>query len=146
MKDSGFSEIYAVLLLTLKDVKRTYLQWYVNLVSQHGFVHSRQLKLSRWVHLLKILGRLIDKREYSDSEINEMTWQKKSDLIQKDPVTCARNFEHMLRLFLHNFIKSSLNPIEVVDFFLSSWIPATGFITYTWFILDQRCFWVWEKF
>ena len=47
-----------------------------------------------------------------------MTWQKKSELIQKDPVTCARNFEHMVQLFIHEFIKSSCQPIgEVVDFF-----------------------------
>ena len=47
-----------------------------------------------------------------------MTWQKKSELIQKDPVTCARNFEHMVQLFIHDFIKSSCQPIgEVIDFF-----------------------------
>ena len=47
-----------------------------------------------------------------------MTWQKKSELIQKDAVTCARNFEHMVQLFIHNFIKSSCQPIgEVIDFF-----------------------------
>ena len=43
---------------------------------------------------------------------------EKSELIQKDPVTCARNFEHMVQLCIHNFIKSSSHPIgEVVDFF-----------------------------
>ena len=47
-----------------------------------------------------------------------MTWQKKSELIQKDPITCARNFEHMVQLFIHDFIKSSCQPIgEVNDFF-----------------------------
>ena len=48
-----------------------------------------------------------------------MTWQKKSELIQKDPVTCARTFEHMVQLFIHAFIKSSNHPIgELVDFFI----------------------------
>lgn len=47
-----------------------------------------------------------------------MTWQKKSDLIKSDPVTCARNFEHMVQLFLRDIIKSQLKPIgEVDDFF-----------------------------
>ena len=73
---------------------------------------------TRWIHLIKILGRLIDKKDYTDDEVRQMTWQKKSELIQKDPVTCARNFEHMVQLFIHNFIKSSCHPIgEVVDFF-----------------------------
>ena len=73
---------------------------------------------TRWIHLIKILGRLIDNKDYTDDEVTQMTWQKKSELIQKDPVTCARNFEHMVQLFIHNFIKSSCQPIgEVVDFF-----------------------------
>ena len=47
-----------------------------------------------------------------------MTWQKKSDLIKSDPVTCARNFEHMVQLFLRDILKSALKPIgEVIDFF-----------------------------
>lgn len=50
----------------------------------------------RWVHLLKTLGRLVAKKDYTDDEIKNMTWQQKSDLIQKDPVTCARSFEHMV--------------------------------------------------
>ncbi len=73
---------------------------------------------TQWIHLIKILGRLIDNKDYNDEEVKQMTWQKKSELIQKDPVTCARNFEHMVQLFIHNFIKSSSHPIgEVVDFF-----------------------------
>ena len=73
---------------------------------------------TRWIHLIKILGRLIDNKDYTDDEVTQMTWQKKSELIQKDPVTCARNFEHMVQLFIHDFIKSSCQPIgEVVDFF-----------------------------
>ena len=73
---------------------------------------------TRWIHLIKTLGRLIDNKDYTDDEVTQMTWQKKSELIQKDPVTCARNFEHMVQLFIHEFIKSSYQPIgEVVDFF-----------------------------
>ena len=73
---------------------------------------------TQWIHLIKILGRLIDNGDYTDDEVKQMRWQKKSELIQKDPVTCARNFEHMVQLFLHNFIKSSSDLIgEVVDFF-----------------------------
>jgi hypothetical protein len=47
-----------------------------------------------------------------------MAWQKKSELIRKDPVTCARNFEHMFRLLLGKFLKSKQMPIgEIHDFF-----------------------------
>jgi len=73
---------------------------------------------TRWTHLLQMLGRLVDKKTYTDNEIQGMTWQKKSDLIKSDPVTCARNFEHMVQLFLRDILKSALKPIgEIVDFF-----------------------------
>ena len=43
-----------------------------------------------------------------------MTWQQKSDLIQKD----SRNFEHMVQLFIKDVLKSYEMPIgEIVDFF-----------------------------
>jgi len=29
---------------------------------------------TRWVHLLKTLGRLVDKKDYTDDEIENMTW------------------------------------------------------------------------
>ena len=47
-----------------------------------------------------------------------MTRQQKSDLIQKDPVTCARNFQQMVQLFIKDVLKSDEMPIrEIVDFF-----------------------------
>ena len=55
------------------------------------------------------------KKELTDDEINNITWQQKSDLIQKDPATCARNFEHMVQLFIKGVVKSNLMPIgEIV--------------------------------
>ena len=76
---------------------------------------------TRWTHLLKTLGRIVEKKEYMDEEIKQMTWEQKSDLIQRDPVTCGRNFEHMVQLFIRDVLKSSVMPIgEIADFFLQS--------------------------
>ena len=73
---------------------------------------------TRWTHLLKTLGRIVDRKEYTDVEIKQMTWKQKSELIQKDPVTCARNFVHMVQLFIHDVLKSSVMPIgEIADYF-----------------------------
>ena len=44
---------------------------------------------TRWIHLIKILGRLIDNKDFTDDEVRQMSWQRKSESIQKDPVTCA---------------------------------------------------------
>lgn len=73
---------------------------------------------TRWSHLLRILGRVVHQRDYSDNEIANMSWQEKSDLIQKDPVTCARNFEHMVQLFIKDVLKSTAMPLgEIADYF-----------------------------
>lgn len=73
---------------------------------------------TRWSHLLKTLGKIVRKKEYSDEEIKQMSWEQKSDLIQKDPVTCARNFEHMVQLFIRDVLKSSIMPVgEITDYF-----------------------------
>ena len=73
---------------------------------------------TRWTHLLKTLGRIVEKKEYTDDEIQQMTWEQKSDLIQKDPVTCARNFDHMVQLFIRDILKSTVAPIgEIADYF-----------------------------
>jgi len=73
---------------------------------------------TRWVHLLKTLGRIVEQKQYTDEEIKQTTWKQKSDLIQKDPVTCARNFDHMVQLFIHDVLKSSVMPIgEIADHF-----------------------------
>ena len=48
------------------------------------------------------------------TEIEEMSWQKKSKLIQNDPVTCG----HMVQIFMKQFLKSSLAPVgEITDLF-----------------------------
>ena len=51
-------------------------------------------------------------------DINNMTWQQKSDLIQNYPVICATNFEHMVQLFIEDVLTRNLMPIgEMVYLF-----------------------------
>ena len=51
-------------------------------------------------------------------DINNMTCQQKSNLIQNYPVICATNFEHMVQLFIEDVLKSNLMPIgEMVYLF-----------------------------
>ena len=67
---------------------------------------------------MRILGRVVNQRDYSDNEIANMSWQEKSDLIQKDPVTCARNFEHMVQLFIKDVLKCTAMRLgEMADYF-----------------------------
>ena len=61
---------------------------------------------TKWSHLLRILGKLIDYKDYSDDELNNLTWEGKCRLIQCDPVTCARHFDYQFNTFLKDFLTS----------------------------------------
>ena len=66
---------------------------------------------TRWRDLLKMLAKLNDDIEYSEKEIEQLTWQEKTKLVQKDPVTCSRYFDHRVQEFLNTVMKSSCQPI-----------------------------------
>jgi len=50
-----------------------------------------------------MLGELIDKKSYNNDELNAMTWEEKSRLVQNDPVTCARHFDFQVQRFILKF-------------------------------------------
>ncbi|XP_070538389.1 uncharacterized protein [Ptychodera flava] len=73
---------------------------------------------SKWIHLLKILGRTVHNKEYTDDDVLNMSWNTKSELIKSDPVTCARHFDYSFQRFMHDFLMSSHHPIgEIQDYF-----------------------------
>ena len=55
---------------------------------------------TQWIHLLRILGKLVDDIEYSDTELENTKWEEKGRLIQSDPVTCARHFDYQFNQLL----------------------------------------------
>ena len=55
---------------------------------------------TRWTDLLKMLAKLNDVVFYTDEDINGLTWQEKTKLVQKDPVICSRYFDHRVQEFL----------------------------------------------
>ncbi|CAB3994302.1 Hypothetical predicted protein [Paramuricea clavata] len=54
---------------------------------------------TKWIHLLRILGKLVDNKNYSDNELENLKWEEKCRLIQSDPVTCARHFDYQFNTF-----------------------------------------------
>ena len=73
---------------------------------------------TRWTDLLRMLAKLNDDVEYSEEEIENLSWQEKTKLVQKDPVTCSRYFDHRVQEFLNTVLKCSCEPIgKVKDFF-----------------------------
>lgn len=73
---------------------------------------------TRWPDLLKILGNLVKKTEYTNDDIQAMTWKEKCELIQADPVTCTRYFNHRVQVFIADVLKSSAQPLgKIIDYF-----------------------------
>ena len=72
---------------------------------------------SEQIHL-RILSKLVDDKEYSDSELENLNSEEKSRLIQSDPVTCARHFDYQFNQFLRYFLMSNAAPLgKVADWF-----------------------------
>ena len=72
---------------------------------------------TQWIHL-RILGKLVDDKEYSDIELENLNWEEKCRLIQSDPVTCARHFDYQFNQFLRHFLMSSAAPLgKIADWF-----------------------------
>ena len=72
---------------------------------------------TRWKHVLKILGNVVDGVDYSDEDVDNLTWVEKCRLIQSDPATCARHFDRQVQL-LFRFLKDGVEPLgPLVDYF-----------------------------
>lgn len=73
---------------------------------------------TRWTDLIRALGILNNAKEYTDEEIDKMSWFRKSKLVQRDPITCTRYFGHRFRVFLNTVLKSNHHIIgKVKDYF-----------------------------
>ena len=73
---------------------------------------------TKWIHLLKMLGKLVDTIDYTNEQLKNMTWEEKCRLIQSDPVTCARQFDYQVQTFIRDFLLSDCAPLgQVEDWF-----------------------------
>ncbi|CAC5425695.1 unnamed protein product [Mytilus coruscus] len=65
---------------------------------------------TKWKDFLRILAKLNDAIEYSDEELENMDWNTKTKLVQKDPVTCSGFFDYRDKI-------NSLNELDnIADF------------------------------
>ena len=73
---------------------------------------------TQWIHLLRILVKIIDNKEYTDSQLENLNWEEKCRLIQSDPVTCARHFDYQVSQFLQKFLMGKEAPLgKIADWF-----------------------------
>ena len=97
---------------------------YLSSKKKDAFAMIRQLGLptwfmslssadTRWPDLLKTLAQL-DGKICTDDEARSMDWNTKTKYIQRDPVTCARYFDHRVQVFINTVLKSDHKPIGLV--------------------------------
>ena len=73
---------------------------------------------THWLHLLRILGQLVDHQQYSDEQLENFNWEDRCRLIQSDPVTCARHFDYQVNQFMTKFLLSTAEPLgKISDWF-----------------------------
>ena len=70
---------------------------------------------TRWPYLLQSLGRIVDHKEYSLQEIQEMSFQNRTRLINSDPVTCARFFDRRFQFFLKHILYKPPYPLGKIS-------------------------------
>ena len=72
-----------------------------------------------WRELIISLGKLVDKKDYSEDLRNgALSWQIRSRLVQSDPVTCVRHFDHRVSKFIETVLKSPASPLGILkDYF-----------------------------
>ena len=52
------------------------------------------------------------------TELENLNWEKKTKLIQSDPVTCARHFDYQINQFIRKFLMSKAAPLgKITDWF-----------------------------
>ena len=73
---------------------------------------------TRWTDLLKMLAKLNYGVDHSDKDIDRLTWQEKMRLVQKDPVTCSRYFDHRVQEFLNTVLRSDCESTGKLRIFL----------------------------
>ena len=71
-----------------------------------------------WISLLQCIGKVVDKVTYSDDFIkNEMSFEKKCQLVSSHPAACSRYFQHRVQQFIKFIIKGPYSPFgQVLDF------------------------------
>ena len=66
---------------------------------------------TRWTDLLRILVQLNEGKTITDDEAKSMSWSERTKLVQQDPVTCVRYFDHRVQEFIKTVLKSDHHPI-----------------------------------
>ncbi|CAF4606665.1 unnamed protein product, partial [Rotaria sp. Silwood2] len=69
---------------------------------------------TKWADLIVILTQVLENKVITVEEAENMSYEKKCDLIKQDPVTCVRYFEHRLKC-LWEILSASCGPFRYYE-------------------------------
>ena len=72
---------------------------------------------TRWLNLLRSLGKLLDNITYTQCDIDKMTWEQKCRLIALHSTACARYFHNKMQMFFKYGLNSPHSPFGHLDDF-----------------------------
>ena len=73
---------------------------------------------TEWTKLLQILKQVLDNLSLSTEQVLEFQWSERADLIRRDPVTCARYFDHR-SIELFKILRTEVSPLgKLTDYYL----------------------------
>ena len=65
---------------------------------------------TKWPELLRILKEILDDVKLPTDAVLELQWNERAELIRRDPVTCARYFDHRSKE-LFRVLRSEVCPL-----------------------------------
>ena len=73
---------------------------------------------TKWPELLRILKEILDDVKLPTDAVLELQWNERAELIRRDPVTCARYFDHRSKE-LFRVLRSEVCPLgKLTDFYM----------------------------
>ena len=73
---------------------------------------------TKWSELLRILKEILDGDELSTDTVLDLQWNERAQLIRRDPVTCARYFDHRSKE-LFKVLRSEVSSLgKLTDFYM----------------------------
>ena len=85
---------------------------------------------------------MLDDVKLPTDVVLELQWNQRAELIRRDPVTCARYFDHRSKE-LFRVLRSEVCPLDKLCFLYEDRASAKGVITCPFSSLDRECTKVW---
>ena len=101
------------------EAKKKELNAMIRQLGYPTFFFSLSSADTKWPHLIRCLGKLVEQKEYTIEYIQtEMTTAHRTKLVSAHPAACCRFFNHRVQKFLRLIIMGPHSPFgKVCDFF-----------------------------